>query len=216
MTFLEFAVRRLLGEPTGGTRRDPYWDCPACGRAKLHIRPPLPAYKDRVACWVCDYHEDAAGLWKSTRGGYYRDAVAALDAWRGEWEQAEAAPPVDPSLTISSGGSGGRRRCQDHPLAVAAAWADLSEDERETLISALEVMDTIGRQHPDVSLGALAQYCRDFVESMRRMEEHHLRTCDDPECDAPVCRAVRSRRKGSTEPVARFRFGTVSEEPSCQ
>jgi hypothetical protein len=195
MTFFEYVTRRLLGEPAGGTPRDPYWECPACGRVKLHCRPPSD-YKDRVACWVCGFHDDAEGLWKlKNPGRYFRDAQAAIAEWRKEWEQVEqaarktAAPTSAPSIPSRGVASGGAEK-RDHPLAVGAAWADLWECEREVLLAAWAVMNGLRRSHPDVSLTALAQYCHDFRESMWRLAQAHLRECDDPDCDAPVCRAA--------------------------
>lgn len=49
MIFIEYVCRRLLGEPVYGTN----WECPECGRAKLHVMPPKHPYPDRWWCWGC-------------------------------------------------------------------------------------------------------------------------------------------------------------------
>jgi hypothetical protein len=196
MTFLEYVVRRLLGEPASYAGGSPLWECPDCGRVKLHCRPPSDHYKERVACWVCDLHEDAVGIWKQLHPDqYYRHAVDALDAWQVEWEQAEqaarrTAPPAEgrasaiPPGGVASGGAAYR----DDPRAVAAAWADLTEVERAILIGAHAVMR--GIRSKVVSLDALARYCQDHEDTMRRMEAEHREQCTDPDCDAPVCRST--------------------------
>ena len=68
---------------------------------------------------------------------------------------------------------------------MAAEWADLTEGERDILVAAYRVMR--GRS---VSLDALARYSFDFVEWKWESNVVHKRKCNDPDCDAPVCRAA--------------------------
>src|SRR5260370_30447738 len=56
-TFLQYVVHLLLGPPAKyeGSSKDAIWICFVCGETRLHVPPPHPAYKDRGACWGCDY-----------------------------------------------------------------------------------------------------------------------------------------------------------------
>src|SRR5207249_670242 len=84
-----------------------------------------------------------------------------------------------------AGKGGGERR--DHQADVAAAWADLTEGERNALLAARAVMNGVRFV---VSFDALARYCFDFVEWIRESNEVHRREGGDSDCDAPVCRAA--------------------------
>jgi hypothetical protein len=154
-------------------------------------------------------------------GHYYRNAVEAISAWRAEWDQAEQEAQDARSTEerarrgISSGGSGrGGVDRHDDPREVAGVWADLDEGEKAILIAAYRVL--LGCRTSSVSLDALARYAYDFEEWIRETDEAHLRECDDPSCEAAICREARSRRTSRAVEREGARHACIAPHPDRQ
>lgn len=194
-TFLEYVAERLMGPPArkGGTDGESYWCCPFHNDTtpSFHTRPDKPPHRLRWSCFGCGMWGDEADLMRMLLPGEdWPTRRRRLGEWQQEYERANVpahALQAPETIHLRGGGRLAEKR-QDDPCAVATAWADLTEGEREILVAAYRVM--IGMRGKSVSLDALARYSFDFVECMREMEEAHRQTCDDPDCDAAVCRAA--------------------------
>jgi hypothetical protein len=69
---------------------------------------------------------------------------------------------------------------------IDAAWADLTPGERMHLAAA----HCIARRH-EVPTAVLARYAYEMIEWWREADRRHFESCDDPKCEAVVCRAAR-------------------------
>lgn len=179
MTLLEYVCQKLLGPPAkaGGSAGETYWCCPFHGddRPSFHTLPHKPQFKDRWKCFGCGQRGDLADL---LRHFYpketYTERLGRLEKLRGEFENERGA---DQKVAILLRGPGSMSTRNDDPREVAAAWADLNEEERNVLIEAQRVLKRIGR---DVSFEGLSDYCfyaaewfkeMDLVEALMREED---------------------------------------------
>jgi hypothetical protein len=63
MTFLEWLLTELIGEPTRRNGNgESTWPCPKCGNARFHTLPDKPPFKHRAKCWACGFRGDAADM----------------------------------------------------------------------------------------------------------------------------------------------------------
>lgn len=199
MTFLEFICRKLIGPPTSSKcNGESYWPCPHCGSEKFHTMPHKPPHKDRFTCWVCPFRGDAADLMRyfypHERYPQHLDRLADLqheyDCEMGRAaESLQSAPAGGPgqAATSSSGEPGMMSRAFDH-RRVSDTWAELTRDERDVLIAARRIMD---EKTDDISFFALTDFCLGFQEWAEQSEQRHYAECQDPDCSARVCQAVR-------------------------
>lgn len=193
MTFLEFICESLLGPPI--SRRDDgqsTWPCPNCGHRRWHTMPHHPRYKDRFRCWACSFRGDEFDL---LRYFYPReqfpDLKARLADLRSEYEtrdqESTSEHPVEhPAEPTNPFLSGDRAGSQNPDRAIEVAWAGLNGSEIETLLAALEIA-----HQARVPLGPLAEYAWSFLVWCEESDARHVEICDDPDCDARICRAVR-------------------------
>ncbi len=204
MTFLEYVCERLIGPPAwrSGTYGESYWNCPFHDdtNPSFHTMPHKPEYKDRWRCFGCGMRGDEADLMQGLMPPEPWPArKARLDQWRQEYERAvlqvaRQAEPINKPAKVFLSGEAGRLADPnyDHPLEVGAAWSDLTEDERDTLIAALAVMRQEKVAKAPVSFNALAEYCLDFVQWKEESAKQHVSECTDPEhCDDAPCRKAR-------------------------
>lgn len=61
MTFIEYLVRKYMGEPDWH-KGEWRWRCPWCKKRGFHVRPHKQGCKDRAACWACDAFCDERDL----------------------------------------------------------------------------------------------------------------------------------------------------------
>ena len=71
---------------------------------------------------------------------------------------------------------------------VAQAWADLNKEEIALLLAARAVMVEKAR---GIDFNDLTDYHREFVSWKLMTDFMHATECQDPDCDAIVCRAAR-------------------------
>ncbi|MBI1913483.1 MAG: hypothetical protein HYS12_01825 [Planctomycetes bacterium] len=210
MTFLQYVAERLLGPPArkGGSAGESYWCCPfhADTSPSFHTMPSKVDFKDRYRCFGCGAQGDEPDLMRGLMPPEtWPQRRQRLDQWRQEYEReveaARTAPTGGAAKVFIAEETG---RLQDHPLAVAAAWADLTEIERNALLAARVVMN--GLRHA-VSFEALAQYCCDFVQWTVRDYHRHFQECTDAECEVAICRAARA--VNTNQPRTRSRRGRL-------
>jgi hypothetical protein len=210
MTFLEFVCRKVLGPPAYGSM----WHCPFHDDSSpsFSVRPPKPGYRVRYKCWGCGAWGDEFDLVKwSHPGEDYDRRLERVAALRAEYEQGHGDDRAGGAGGFPSRGPGSTRPApEDDPSAIAAAYASLSHGERMKLAAAA----AIARERK-VSVGGLARYCHDTLEWFAETDRRHFESCDDPACEAIVCRAARGlppltreeiaarRRARGLKPVAR-------------
>ncbi len=199
-TFLEFVCRELLGPPEGREGDSPTWPCPKCAKPKFHLRPPRAGNRDRFSCWSCDFWGDEADLLKQVfPEENYDDRLVRLSALRDEYGRSGASRPPAPALGagkagFSSRGAGSTPAANDpyDPDGPAVAFAAMSRREREVLAEAFALA---GRH--EVAVEALARYCFDFAEWVRKTGERHLADRDDLGSTRPTTRATTTAPTGS-------------------
>jgi hypothetical protein len=202
MTFLQYVCEQLIGPPTS-SRSDgqSHWSCPRCGSWKFHTKPHKPEYRDRFKCWPCDWWGDEADLLLHFHPredyGARQDRLASLrEDYDREMGRGAAAGHSGPSSgpvggpPSSSPGEAGSPRTKVDRRSLEVAWADLTKDERELLADALTVLEN---KVSGVDFYALMEYCLAAENGFRLSSQQHLEWCQDPECDAWICRAARGR-----------------------
>ena len=222
MTFLEWLLTKLIGEPTYSKGRgESYWPCPQCGHSRFHTMPDKPQFKHRARCWSCGFRGDALDMVQQFHPDESRgDQIDRLREYLGEYEEARRRSP-----SLSSGAAGpGRKHSDDGEVDLA--WANFTDDLRDTggYRSAFQIL-TLFKKHcddNDVSMEALLQYWRSFEDWKAEGEAQHLTECTDldcetvrqhlaqcknPNCNAAVCRLKRARvnrrggKRGSPAPT---------------
>lgn len=202
-SFLEYVFCRLLGPPVSGNS----YRCPYCEdlKPRLMINPPRAGCKIKFRCHRCQMFGDEHDVLKLVGVYNYTDRLVKLKELRAEYEAAVnaatetgAAIPagVGPAVPPSPGEAGSQvavrpRYPDDCGLpgdwrSVDAAFANVTEDERQAILKAYEVT-----RREKVSFIALAVSCMDFENFVKRTDEYHLAECDDPDCDTRVCREAR-------------------------
>lgn len=199
MTLLEFVCDRLMGPPVCGS----CWRCPYCDSsgASFSVRPPKGDFPIKFKCFRCDRWGDELDLLEH----FYPDDDKSqiYSRWTKLRRQYESARPESKSSFSLRGTGHTGSVCQkrsvhrDDPRDVALVWANLGDDFRDDdeISNALlvRVLSPIVErcEASNVSVPAFLKYCRDFEDFIRKSDRLHLTECDDPVCNATVCRAAR-------------------------
>jgi hypothetical protein len=165
MTFLEFVVTQLLGEPTHNGRQhgESFWDCPACGHSRFHTLPDRPRYRHRVKCYRCGFWGDAHDVLKAVdpgRYGNYSCRLTVLEDWRREFESAGGA------VELSQTERRKRQAVAEYKGRVSAAFTVILgvEDFRELPAEYKLVWLATARARCLVSMDDLCKVVLDFWE----------------------------------------------------
>jgi hypothetical protein len=204
-TFMQFVCIRFLGQPTRDLGNgECYWNCPSCSSDSFHTLPRHPNYRDRAKCWSCNLLADSYDLLalmipEESKADRTARWSLLLQQWEAQEQvaasQARDRGGDDPGCNGSGNGCGRVRPAAipvrgrgiaDNPRAPERAWSELGEEERYWLDGLADLAHRHG-----ITLDALAAYDRGFREHIARGDAHHLGECEDPECDAMVCRAAR-------------------------
>jgi hypothetical protein len=203
MELLEYIVYRQLGEPIKVVGRgESYWACPGCGSEKFHTLPYKPEYPHRTRCWCCQLFDgdaaDFVGRFDSTLR-YYGQKCDRVGKLREEYERVGvdlpwggrsclgSASAAGSGTRSSSGDAGGLGRVVSK-RALADVWSELTEEETSLLLSARALMD---RKANGLDFHALTDFLAHWDEFFARTDQAHAECCNDPDCDARVCRAGR-------------------------
>jgi hypothetical protein len=189
LPWMQYVCHRLLGAPPQ-PGHNPLWECPACGKVKLHALPPDARHRDLVYCNACTFQEDASGLMERVRprpGVYHRHRLEELERWRAAWGRGDTAGADAEGIPSFPAGPQGpspppRRGAAHTPDEVALAWAGLSPADRHRLDEHAAALAFLA------DLAAYARGHRDFVAAS---DAAHRAGCADPDCEAIVCRAAR-------------------------
>lgn len=216
MTFLEFVARTLMGPPVCGRM----WHCPFHNdrNPSFSIRPPKAGYEVKYKCWGCEAWGDEMDLLKLfyPREGYGERLERRRNLWM-EYvktqDDGDNQPTAQPPLSLPSGKQRGAKKPVD-PGAVCLAFNDLQSflrqenpDHLELLVKTLEVC-----RENRCTVESLVKYWRRFERWIEQTDREHRRTCNDPDCEAIVCREARGLPPLSAEelkaqrplPVKRF------------
>jgi hypothetical protein len=193
MTFLEYVCRRLMGPPVSGS----CWRCPFCDSSgpSFSVRPPKPGYPVKFKCFRCGEWGDEYDLMKLCHpNGGFSERRNRLDQWRQDYERDTPILHRGPGSTQTVNQQP-HIHC-DEPGNVELAWANLIGELRDEVTGeafALQLLNRV-KEHCDqnhVSMEALLAYWNDFERWAVESEERHRAECDDPDCDARVCRIAR-------------------------
>jgi hypothetical protein len=172
MTFLHYVAEVLLGPPDHqtGNEGESYWNaCPACGteKRKFHVRPHKPPHRDRWSCFRCGAWGDEIDLIRLIHPEMSPDQHVSY--WHKLNDAFNTATPAEQLREPKPGGGeeGGEEAIHSSPGAGAnggyvdprlidCAWADLTEEERKTLVAARHIMSKVDRK---VTFAALSDYC---------------------------------------------------------
>ena len=193
MTFMEFTCWALLGPPhKSRPRGEHYWECPACQSPKFHTRPHKPPHKDRFSCWSCGFWGTEIDLLScSFPNESQTDHSRRWKMLREEWEARDPSECIQADDTPSSPSLSPGLRGQDRPRHK-------SDDELHQLYDALTPIQKynlktalrIARDR-EADLTELAEYTDAMDAFNRESDELHRMMCDDPDCEADVCRKAR-------------------------
>lgn len=189
-TLLEFVCEKLLGKPTlSKGDGESHWSCPACDHPRWHTMPFKEGIKERFRCWVCDFRGDVYDLLLHLNPNIrWGERKAKADVYETEYNQemtevlqAAEATGSDADhhnrhnshydnapASILLRGAAGTSTSEMSPVVVGLAWANLSDDERAAILTAHAV---IAREQ--VNFYALAVYCMDHVDFLKRSDELH-------------------------------------------
>jgi hypothetical protein len=171
--------------------------------------PQKAKYKDRFRCWVCDFRGDEFDLLRHLYPcENYIERHARLCKMRNEYESGADVEPLAKPIHLR--GSGSQVLQEDDAIEIELAWADLSDEDQQVLLAAHAVM-----QGKRVSFEALAGKCFAFAQWIKSSDAQHLDECNDPECDARVCRAARGlppRTKAEIDAGKRGRVQTQTKK----
>ena len=207
MTFLQYLCEQLLGPPLrqGGSYGESYWTCHFCGKEKFHTFPDRPEYpKQRWSCHVCGMRGDAADLLGHLYPGeYWPQRRLRLEHYQQDYEaevkRGQATDTAAAPVSFSFSGETGIQAPRVDRRKVALAWANLTHDERQLLLSARGVME---EKAEGVDFNALTNYCSAAENWVKLLNDQHLEECQDPECDDYVCRAQRGLPPLTREAIA--------------
>jgi hypothetical protein len=219
MTFLQYVAERLLGPCVRrGAPGESWWRCPLHGdeTPSFHTLPTKRDEREYWHCFSCNSGGDVYQLMRCLRrlghpecwGNWDPHHKVKVAAWEAEWRRSLndstrgnklPAPPaqysplvdnveVDP-LTAGLGYS-------TDPFDVEAAYRDATPRQAESLALAFVCARDAG-----VDLAALARYAYqqelEWVRWLRDMDKLHLSECNDPNCEARVCRIARESLNGT-------------------
>ena len=202
MPLLEFVCKRLMGPPVCGS----CWRCPFCDSSgsSFSVRPPKGDYAIKFKCFRCDRWGDELDLLEHFYPDEDKSQICAR--WTKLRHQHESARPESKS-SFSLRGTGHTRSVgqqhstyRDDPQDVALVWSDLGDEFRDDdeISNALlvRVLTPIVErcEASNVSVPTFLKYCQDFEDFIRKSDQQHLAGCDDPECEADVCRVARGLR----------------------
>ena len=144
------------------------------------MRTPHESYKDRFKCHKCNWSGDACDIIRHfNRYANYPEQLHIL----GQLEKERIA--IDSSFP--KGGTKRRTLQDDHQVAVGLIWADYRDNDGFKLpLQLAERCKAAGITVEDV-----IQYERSIRDWLAESDQRHLDECDDPECDACVCRNAR-------------------------
>ena len=200
-SFLEYVCKRLMGPPISGSS----WRCPFCdsSRASFSVRRPKLNYATdeyfpiKFRCFRCGKWGDEFDVIKLFHPGWsYSLRQLQLARMQREYESQQVNLA---SFSLRGGSINMKQQPQiphDDPRDVELAWANLMEDFRdeETSVAfALQIL-TQFKDRCDwtkVSMDALLAYWKGFEDWIAESDQRHLAQCDDPNCEAIVCRAER-------------------------
>jgi hypothetical protein len=171
-TFLEFVVRRYLGEPTGVSC--PCWPCPACSHPtrSLTVNPPKDGCKDKFRCFRCLAWGDEFDIVKWSGVRDYGDRLGIVRQLRAEYDAMADRKPAQRSagrrvVVSSSSPTGSKGSDEADRLAVEAAIMVLSKADLFALACGEPVdlpdvaLDYFDR--PEEAAGLIAAYWREFI-----------------------------------------------------
>jgi hypothetical protein len=191
MTFLEYVCERLMGPPVSTSSNRSVWSCPRHTDAhpSFSTRPPKDGFKDRFQCFSCGFWGDVFDLAKefypADNFGQRRTRVAA---WRIDYERECAS-------SINHRGGELKTVEPSKPKGdVDGAWAAFMEDLKDLEIGqtfALQLFEQAQERCRGVSVEELIKYWRHFEDWMYETDQQHLAECNDPDCDAQICRAAK-------------------------
>ena len=205
MTFLEYVARQLMGPPQTGT----YWHCPFCDsdHGSFMVRRPKAGCRVRYKCLRCDAWGDESDLIKHFYPREdYGQRVDRLATMRSEFERgAKPKSPVSPlrgrgSLTFIEG-----PRNDWHDVEIV--WNDYRDDLDDFEVGysfALGLLSQLAErcEKNNVSMEAIVKYWKDFDTCIFEMDQRHMEECDNPDCEAAVCRINRGLLPLTEEEIA--------------
>jgi len=188
MTLLEFVIERTYGSPAYRSGDRATWHCPRHDdtNPSFSTRPPRPGFKDRFQCFSCGWWGDEYDILREFYPGErFPELRVRLNALRIDWEQEVQAEWQSSSY---------RGRGQTGNPALA--WADLRQafhDNETPEAFALQVAKEFRRvaQANDCTVEEVVDYWDAMIDWEIQSDLDHYAQCDDPECDASMCRAER-------------------------
>ncbi len=179
-TLLEFVALDVMGPPlfhdVSGLW---YYRCPFHYDTNASLVLRREGSKPRYKCYGC---------------GEYGDEFDLLKQMRPKWDYGDRKEYIArmtatfQTTVIPSEGEPQRKRKSSLEQATEWAWAEWHMGER-TAHRAMEIAEQY--EGYGVTWNSIMQYDVEFQQTMAEMEQRHLETCDDPDCDARVCRINR-------------------------
>ena len=218
MTFLEYVCCELLGPPDNTVGDRMFWHCPYHGgldaNGVMHDRNPsfscmphIEGKKDRFICFGClmpdgrrCMGDEADLLALKFPHESWPHRQARLLRMRAEYERKPRAGTASSNNFFSSRGNRGCKG-QNTPapvdpraadMAFADVWPVFQADgiEMELIVKILRpIVEACATNNCPIE--NLLVYFEKFLVFIKESSEHHLSICDDPQCEAKICRAAR-------------------------
>lgn len=182
MTLFEYVLRKYIGTPAPGNK----WAClnpnHPDSNPSMGIQPPTAAGKVRCKCYACGFYGDVYDILK---------ILHPLESFP---EQQLRVRDLQNELTAMQGNNGSFSQGTPearHKATVSVVAGNIWADYRDIdgFESSLRLIERCKRD--GITVEDVIEYDMKHRRSMDEMERNHILECDDPECDACVCRNAR-------------------------